>query len=78
LGFDTEEAINLRICADLMLDLRRFIQDHKWAPAEAAFGKTQPHISNLMNSDTNIHLIYNEISQHTGLLNLCIDLVACT
>jgi predicted XRE-type DNA-binding protein len=54
LGFDTPEAINLKIRADLMLDLRQFIQDRKWTQAEAAlfFGETQPRISNLMNGDS--------------------------
>jgi predicted XRE-type DNA-binding protein len=53
LGFDTQEAINLKIRADLMLDLRRFIQNRQWTQAEAAlfFGETQPRISNLMNGD---------------------------
>jgi predicted XRE-type DNA-binding protein len=53
LGFDTQEAINLKIRADLMLDLREFIQAQKWTQAEAAlfFGETQPRISNLMNGD---------------------------
>jgi predicted XRE-type DNA-binding protein len=53
LGFDSQEAINLKIRADLMLDLRRFIQAQNWTQAEAAlfFGETQPRISNLMNGD---------------------------
>jgi predicted XRE-type DNA-binding protein len=53
IGFDTEEAINLKIRADLMLDLRRFIQSRQWTQTEAAeyFGETQPRISNLMNGD---------------------------
>lgn len=53
LGFDTPEAINLKIRADLMLDLRQFIQSQHWTQAEAAlfFGETQPRISNLMNGD---------------------------
>jgi predicted XRE-type DNA-binding protein len=53
LGFDTQEAINLKIRADLMLDLRKFIQAQQWTQAEAAsfFGETQPRISNLMNGD---------------------------
>jgi predicted XRE-type DNA-binding protein len=53
LGFDEQEAINLKIRADLMLDLRRFIQAQKWTQAEAAlfFGETQPRSSNLMNGD---------------------------
>jgi predicted XRE-type DNA-binding protein len=53
LGFDTQEAANLKIRADLMLDLRQFIQSKNWTQAEAAifFGETQPRISNLMNGD---------------------------
>ena len=50
LGFEVEEAANLKVRADLMLDLRRFIQDQGWTQVEAAayFGETQPRISNLM------------------------------
>jgi predicted XRE-type DNA-binding protein len=53
LGFDKEEAINLKIRADLMLDLRNFILSKNWTQAEAAifFGETQPRISNLMSGD---------------------------
>jgi len=53
LGFDKEEASNLIIRADLMLDLRKFIQSKNWTQAEAAvfLGETQPRISNLMNGD---------------------------
>jgi predicted XRE-type DNA-binding protein len=53
LGFDKEEAINLKLRADLMLDLRKFILSKNWTQAEAAifFGETQPRISNLMNGD---------------------------
>ena len=53
LGFEKEEATNLKIRADLMLDLRKFIQSKNWTQAEAAifFGETQPRISNLMNGD---------------------------
>lgn len=49
-GFAPEEAANLKIRADLMLDLRRYIQARRWTQAEAAafFGETQPRISNLM------------------------------
>ncbi|MBW4623670.1 MAG: helix-turn-helix domain-containing protein [Cyanosarcina radialis HA8281-LM2] len=53
LGFDPQEAANLKIRADLMLDIRRFIIAKKWTQAEAAefFSETQPRISNLMNGD---------------------------
>ena len=53
LGFEKDEAANLKIRADLMLDLQKFIQSKNWTQAEAAifFGETQPRISNLMNGD---------------------------
>ena len=53
LGFDAVEAANLKIRADLMLDLRQYIQDRGWTQAEAAtfFGETQPRISNLMKGE---------------------------
>jgi len=53
LGFPVEEAENLKIRADLMIDLRQFIQEKGWTQAEAAhfFGETQPRISNLMRGE---------------------------
>ena len=53
LGFGREEAANLKIRADLMLDLRRFIEQQGWTQNQAAefFGETQPRISNLMSGD---------------------------
>jgi predicted XRE-type DNA-binding protein len=36
LGFDTQEAANLKIRADLMLDLIKFIRSKNWTQAEAA------------------------------------------
>ncbi len=53
LGFEVEEAINLRVRADLMLGLRSYIQKQGWTQKEAAefFGETQPRISNLMNGE---------------------------
>ena len=53
LGFDPEEALNLKVRADLMLDLRAYIQKNEWTQQEAAevLGETQPRISNLMNGE---------------------------
>lgn len=53
LGFDIEEALNLKVRADLMLDLRTYIQEAGWSQKEAAefLGETQPRISNLMNGE---------------------------
>ena len=53
LGFDSEEAANLKVRADLMIDLRSFIEAKGWTQSEAAvfFGETQPRISNLMRGE---------------------------
>lgn len=53
LGFDATEAANLRVRADLMLDLREYIQQQGWTQEQAAafFQETQPRISNLMNGE---------------------------
>ena len=53
LGFDVEEAANLKVRADLMLDLRKYILEQSWTQEEAAtfFGETQPRISNLMSGE---------------------------
>ena len=53
LGFEKAEAENLKIRADLMLDLRRHIQKNGWTQAQAAefFGETQPRISNLLKGE---------------------------
>ncbi len=53
LGFEAEEAMNLKVRADLMLDLRSYIQKRGWTQKEAAefLGETQPRISNLMNGE---------------------------
>ncbi|MEM8830142.1 MAG: helix-turn-helix transcriptional regulator [Cyanobacteria bacterium P01_G01_bin.19] len=53
LGFQPEEAANLKIRADLILDLQKYIKKQEWTQKEAAefFNETQPRISNLMNGD---------------------------
>lgn len=53
LGFGPEEAANLKVRADLMLDLRQYVQERGWTQAEAAafFGETQPRMSNLMRGE---------------------------
>ncbi len=53
LGFDTEEAANLKVRADLMLKLRQYILECGWTQEQAAnfFGETQPRMSNLMNGE---------------------------
>ena len=53
LGFAAKEAANLKVRADLMLDLRKYIEQQGWTQAEAAtfFGEPQPRISNLMTGE---------------------------
>jgi len=50
LGFDAEEAENLRIRADLMIQLTKLIETRGLTQASAAklLGVTQPRISDLM------------------------------
>lgn len=52
-GFEAKEAANLKIRADLLLDLREYIRARGWTQAEAAdfFGETQPRISNLLKGE---------------------------
>ena len=53
LGFEPEEAANLKIKANLIFDLQKYIKKQEWTQQEAAkfFNETQPRISNLMNGD---------------------------
>ena len=53
LGFNVEEASNLKVRADLMLDLQKYIEERGWTQEQAAafFGETQSHISNLINGE---------------------------
>lgn len=53
LGFEPVEAANLKIRADLILDLQKYIQKQEWTQQQAAdfFNETQPRISNLMNGE---------------------------
>jgi predicted XRE-type DNA-binding protein len=71
LGFERREAIHLKIRADLMLDLKRFIRSQNWSQAEAAkfFGETQPRISNLMNGDIDRFAI-DKLVQMLSLANM--------
>ncbi|NKB67855.1 MAG: helix-turn-helix domain-containing protein [Candidatus Latescibacteria bacterium] len=52
-GFDREEAAHLKVRADLMIDLRKYIETKGWTQNQAAlfFGETQPRISNLMKGE---------------------------
>lgn len=50
LGFDVEESENLKIRADLMIELSELIEKRGWTQARAAevMGVTQPRISDLV------------------------------
>lgn len=56
LGFDKEEAANLIIRSELMLEISKYVEGNKMTQAKAAkfFGVTQPRISDLMRGK--IHL----------------------
>jgi predicted XRE-type DNA-binding protein len=53
LGFEPEEAENLLIRSDLMLDLRRYIRQNGWTELEAItnFGETPLSIRHLMEGE---------------------------
>ncbi len=50
LGFGAQEAESLRLCAELMVEVRRLIQARKLTQRSAAnlLGVTQPRVSDLM------------------------------
>ena len=54
IGFEREEAASLKVRADLILCLRKYIEIRKWTQRQAAafFGESQPRISNLMKGET--------------------------
>ena len=53
IGFEREEAASLKVRADLMLDLKKYIETRGWTQRQAAvfFGESQPRISNLMKGE---------------------------
>ena len=53
LGFDAEEATSLKIRSDLMLDLRKYVEEQGWNQEQTAifFGETQAYIENLLNGE---------------------------
>lgn len=50
LGFEPQEAENLKIRSDLMIEIRRIVEERRLLQTEAAelFGTTQPRISDLV------------------------------
>lgn len=68
LGFDQEEARNLKIRTRLMVSLRRFIDDSDMTQVEAAelFGVTQPRISDLVNRKVEKFTIDTLVNMHVA------------
>jgi predicted XRE-type DNA-binding protein len=56
LGFDAEEAANLKVRADLMIKLRQYILEQRLTTEQAAdfLGETQLQVSNLMNGEISL------------------------
>lgn len=68
LGFDKEEAVNLKLRSDLAVSIVRFIRENELTQTEAAeaFGVTQPEISLLNNAkidDFTIDRLVNMLSR---------------
>lgn len=64
LGFGAEEAANLKLRADLMIKLRRYITEQDFTTEQAAnfFGGTQLQISNLMDGEIDLFNVEELIS----------------
>ncbi len=68
LGFGVEEATNLKIRADLMLDLRKHIRARSWTHEQAAnfFGETKVRIAALVDgqiADFNVDELISLLSK---------------
>ena len=71
LGFDVEEAHNLKVRADLMIELSKLIESRGLTQAQAArlFGVTQPRISDLKRGKIDLFSIDSlvEMLGHAGV-----------
>ncbi|BDA65974.1 helix-turn-helix domain protein [Calothrix sp. PCC 7716] len=56
LGFGAEEAANLKLRADLMIELRQYIMEQGFTTEQAAdfLGETQLQVSNLMDGEISL------------------------
>lgn len=78
LGFEDDKAENLKIRADLMISLRRFIKENGLTQEEAAdlFGVSQPRISDLVNCKIekfSIDTLVNMITKTGAEVDLKVD-----
>ncbi|MBI3605216.1 MAG: XRE family transcriptional regulator [Nitrospirae bacterium] len=71
LGFEPIEAENLRVRAQLMTEIEKYIQEEKITQAKAAilFGITQPRISDLVRGKIHLFTVDTLIAMlmHAGL-----------
>lgn len=78
LGVEDDKAENLKIRADLMISLRRFIKENGLTQEEAAdfFGVSQPRISDLVNCKIekfSIDTLVNMITKTGAEVDLKVD-----
>ena len=59
LGFDTEEAENLRIRSELMQSIKQTVSKKNWTQSEAAekFGVSQPRISEIFQGKVDLFTV---------------------
>ena len=64
LGFDTQEAENLRIRSELMLAIKQIVKKKGWTQAEAAkkFDVSQPRISEIFQGKVDLFTVDKLIS----------------
>ena len=71
LGFESVEAENLRVRAQLMTEIEKYIQEEKITQAKAAvlFGITQPRVSDLVRGKIHLFTVDTLIGMllHAGL-----------
>ena len=76
LGFSEDEAENLKIRADLMIELTRLIEDQGMTQAAAAelFGVTQPRVSDLMRGKIDRFSV-DSLIEMLGHAGACVSIV---
>ena len=75
LGFETDEAENLRIRSELMIAIKNYISKKGWTQAEAAehFGVAQPRISEVFQGKIELFTVdklinmLSHVGQHISL-----------
>jgi len=81
LGFEKQEAENLKLRAQLIISLRRYIKEEGLTQAQAAerFGVSQPRISDLVNRKIDLFSIDMLVNLHAAVgLRVRLDVVPAT